>query len=112
MSTDKQVALSKEEILYQNIESRGGFKGVSFEQFLEMINGGDLDMVKGLESSFAAMDDYARIKSIELIDFMFSKAAQTVNPTTTKPASWLIDIDTVVTAEQLYNLFLQDTQTT
>lgn len=49
---------SKEKILYENIEKRGGFKGVSFEQFMDSIINGNIDMRKGLESSFAAMEEY------------------------------------------------------
>ena len=49
---------TKEEILYNAINSRGGFKGISFEQFTDWIKNGSIDMRKGLESSFAAMEEY------------------------------------------------------
>lgn len=57
--------MSKEEILYNNISKRGGFIGVSFEQLMDSIKKGSIDMVKGLEASFAAMEEYANQKEIK-----------------------------------------------
>lgn len=61
--------MNKEEILYNAIESRGGLKGVSFNEFKNWIENGDIDMRKGLESSFAAMSEYAEQTAIAFMEW-------------------------------------------
>lgn len=51
------------------------------------------------------MDEYAQECCIELIQFMYASAAETIP--NTRPAMWNIDIDTQVTFEELYNKFIQ-----
>jgi len=52
-----------------------------------------------------AMDEYAKQECIELIQFMYASCAETVPHT--RPAKWNIDINTQVTFDELYNLYLQ-----
>jgi hypothetical protein len=51
------------------------------------------------------MDEFAKQEGIGLIQFMYGSCAETIP--NTRPAKWLIDLDTEVTFEQLYKLYEQ-----
>lgn len=61
---------TKEEILYNSIASKGGFKGVTFEMFQDSIKNGTPDMRNGLRASFEAMQEYSDQENAELKEML------------------------------------------
>lgn len=55
-----------------------------------------------------AMEDYKKAQCLRLIEFMYSRAAQTSTQMNGHPAKWIIDINTLVSNDELNKLFEKD----
>lgn len=56
------------------------------------------------QDALKAMDIHSKQTAIALMEFMYSRCAETVG--NVRPAKWRIDLNTEVTFEELYQAFL------